>query len=195
VFFDFSFMQGAPFYSPSDPHGLFNAWNAVVYYVTVIAVMFFMVGFDLWPLHKSPALMKQPVLGIVWTIVAGVLAGVVFYAGLAVARMDVAAFMVEVPIPFIFGTIIVLNMLQGSLFSSLRQPVKGVLNVVVIAVVGTGLARIYGGLSPMVTGKLTPGGPTYDFEIWLASALLSVTFPFLVFYAEFFKLWPLRKAQ
>jgi len=31
--------------------------------------------------------------------------------------------------------------------------------------------------------------------IWLASALLSVTFPSLVFYAEFFKLWPLRKAE
>ena len=37
-----------------------------------------------------------------------------------------------------------------------------------------------------------PGPPTYDFEIWLASALLSVTFPLLIFYAEIFKFWPLR---
>jgi hypothetical protein len=36
-----------------------------------------------------------------------------------------------------------------------------------------------------------PGPPTYDFEIWLASALLSVTFPLLIFYAEFFQFWPL----
>ena len=46
---------------------------------------------------------------------------------------------------------------------------------------------------PMVTGPLKPGGPTNDEEIWLASALLSVTFPALVSYAEFFKLWPLKK--
>ena len=37
-----------------------------------------------------------------------------------------------------------------------------------------------------MTGKLAYGPPTYDFEIWLASALLSTTFPFLMFYAAFF---------
>lgn len=48
----------------------------------------------------------------------------------------------------------------------------------------------------MITGTLAPGLPAYDFEIWLATALLSVTFPLLVFfYAEFFKLWPLREAE
>jgi hypothetical protein len=43
-----------------------------------------------------------------------------------------------------------------------------------------------------VTANL-PLGPTPadDFERWLASALLGVTFPFLIFYAEFFKMWPL----
>ena len=30
-----------------------------------------------------------------------------------------------------------------------------------------------------------------DYERWLASALLGVTFPFLIFYAEFYKMWPL----
>jgi len=86
-------------------------------------------------------------------------------------------------------------MLQGSLYGTLTQPGKGVATVVTIALVGGLLAKVYGTLSPMITGTLKPGLPTYDFEIWLASALLSVTFPSLVFYAEFFKLWPLRKAQ
>ena len=67
--------------------------------------------------------------------------------------------------------------------------------MVVIALVGTALARLYGALAPSITGALKSGPPAYDFEIWLASALLSVTFPFLVFHAEIFKLWPLRKAQ
>jgi hypothetical protein len=196
VFFDFSFMQGAPFYQAAlDPHGMFNAWNAVVYYVTVIAAMFFVVGFDLWPMHKFPAIMRQPVLGVVWTVVSAALGWVFFYLGTAVAKMDVAVFMVTVPIPFIFGTIIVLNMLQGSLFPNFKPPLKGVLNVALIAIVGTALARFYGAMAPSVTGVLKSGPPGYDFEIWLASALLSVTFPFLVFHAEIFKLWPLRASE
>jgi hypothetical protein len=50
---------------------------------------------------------------------------------------------------------------------------------------------MYGALAPTVTGNLTIGPPGNDFERWLASALLAVTFPFLIFYAEFFKMWPL----
>ena len=94
--------------------------------------------------------------------------------------------MVRVPVPFIFGTIVVLNMLQGSLFANYQQPMKGILNVVAVVVIGQVAVATYGALAPMVTGPVAPGPPTYDFEIWLASALLSVTFPLLIFYAEFF---------
>jgi len=58
--------------------------------------------------------------------------------------------------------------------------------------VGTVLALMYGALAPVVTGVLAPGPPGNDFERWLASALLGVTFPFLIFLAEFFKMWPLK---
>jgi len=194
VFFNYGFMQGAPVYVAAlDPHGLFNAWSAVVYYVTVIAVMFLMLSFDLWPLTKFPAIMKQPVLGFVWSATCLVLGYVAFYIGIKVLRMDVVSFMVHVPVAFIFGTIIVLNMLQGSLFPKMTQPLKGVLNIVTVGVVGTFLFAIYEALSGKVTGALKVGPPTYDFELWIASALLGVTFPLLIFHAEFFKLWPLKR--
>jgi hypothetical protein len=195
VFFDYGFMQGAPVYVPAlDPHGLFNAWSALVFYVTALAGMFFVLSFDLWPMTTSPAVMRQPVLGLVWTIVAIALGGLAFYIGVNVMGMDVVAFMIRVPVPFIFGSIVVLNMLQGSLFAKVAQPAKGVLNVVAVVIIGTVLSLLYGVLAPTVTGALHAGPPAYDFEIWLASALLGVTFPFLIFYAEFFKMWPLRKA-
>ena len=194
VFFDYSFLKGAPVYSAAlDPHGMFNAWNAVVYYVTVIAVMFLMLSFDLWPLTKFPAIMKQPVLGLVWSAICLVLGYVAFYVGVKAMKMDVVSFMVHVPVAFIFGTIIVLNMLQGSLFGKLSQPLKGVLNMTAVVVVGTLLFELYGALSGRVTGALKVGPPTYDFELWIASALLGVTFPLLIFHAEFFKLWPLKR--
>ena len=194
VFFDYSFMAGAPVYVASlDPHGLFNANSATVFYVTVIAVLFLLLHFDLWPFTTSPGLMKQPVLGIVWTILALVLGGAAFYIGTVTMAMDSMLFLVRVPIPFIFGTIIVLNMLHNSMFASLQQPAKGIANAVAAAVIGNLLAMMYGALAPTVTGNLAIGPPGNDFERWLASALLGVTFPFLIFYAEFFKMWPLAK--
>jgi hypothetical protein len=196
LFFNYSFLQGAPFYKPSlDPQGLFNGWNALVFYITVIGVMFWDLNFDLWPFTRYPVLMQQPSLGIVWSLSALVFGGLVFYIGVGLLGMDVVSFMVKVPIPFIFGTIIVLNMLQNSLYAKLTQPLKGLLNVIASAVVGSVLAIIYGSLAPVITGPVNPGPPTYDFEIWLASALLGVTFPFLIFHAEFFKMWPFAKAE
>jgi hypothetical protein len=194
IFFNYEFMAGAPIYVPSiDPHGLFNGWSALVFYVTALAGMFLIIAFDLWPLTTSPAIMKQPVLGIVWTIAALAIGAVAFYVGVDVMHMDVVHFLVTVPVPFIFGSIVVLNMLQNSLFATLTQPAKGLANTAAIVIIGVALARVYGLLAPMVTGTLNAGPPAYDFEIWLASSLLSVTFPFLIFYAEFFQYWPLSK--
>ncbi len=196
VFFDYGFMKGAPLYvAAQDPHGLFNANSALVFYVTAVAVLFLLLHFDLWPLSTLPSLMKQPVLGIVWTILALALGGLAYYLGVNVLGMDPMAFLVTVPVPFIFGTIVVLNMLHGSVFAKFQQPMKGVLNTALAAVIGTVLAYGYGLLAPTLTGRLAAGPPGYDSERWLASALLAVTFPLLIFCAEFFKMWPLHKAR
>ena len=196
LFFDYTFMQGAPVYVASlDPHGMFTALNALVFYVTSLSIMFLLLSFDLWPLTKFHAVMQQPVLGIVWTAVCVLLGGLLFWIGMRVVQMDVMVFLVTVPIPYIFGSIIVLNMLQNSAMAKLTQPVKGIANALLVAVIGTGLAQLYRGLAPVVTGTLHSGPPTYELEIWLASALLAVTFPFLIFFAEFFKFWPLTKSE
>lgn len=196
ICYDYSFMQGAPVYVPSlDPHGIFNAWSVTVWYVTTIGIMFLMLHFDLWPLTLSPSVMKQPVLGLVWTLIAAVLGTAAYWIFVTLIGMDVVAFLVAVPISFIFGTIIVLNMLQGSLFPSFKQPVKGLMSATMAMAVGIILGRIYATLSHWTTGTIHPGPPSYDLEIWTASALLGVTFPFLIFSAEFFKLWPFKKAE
>ena len=196
VLFDFGFMQGAPVYvAAQDPHGLFPAWHALVFYLSCLSAMFLMVNFDLWPLTNFPDVMRQPRLGVAWTLVVLALGGAAFFAGVGAMGMDPVAFMVRVPVPFIFGTIVVQNMLKGSLFSKQTQPAKGVLNVLAVIVIGQVLSRLYGAMAPILTGPLNPGPPTYDFEIWLASALLSVTFPFLIFYAELFRFWPLRNGS
>ncbi len=196
LFFNYGFMQGASVYVPAlDPHGLFNAWNALVVFVTATSAMFLMLCFDLWPLAARPALMRQPLLGTIWT--AGVLgiAAIAVFIGEGLLRMDAPVFMVRVPIPFIFGTIIVLNMMQGSIFAGFSQPLKGVLNACTAAVIGGALARLFGALEPIVSGNAQSGPPGYVFEIWLASTLLAVTFPFLIVFADLFQFWPLRRTE
>jgi len=196
VFFDYRFMADAPVYiAAQDPKGLFPAWNALVFYLSCLAGMFFIINFELWPLTTVPGVMRQPTLGVAWTVAAIVLGGLAFYVGVVAMGMDPVAFMVRVPVPFIFGTIVVQNMLKASLFAGAKQPMKGILNVVAVVVIGELLSILYGRLAQVVTGALKPGPPTYDFEIWLATALLSVTFPLLIFYAEFFQFWPLQHAS
>ena len=118
VFFNYGFMRDAPVYvAAQDPQGLFPAWHALVFYLSCLSAMFLMVNFDLWPLTTSPGIMRQPVLGVVWTLAVLALGGAVFYVGVGVMGIDPVAFMVRVPVPFIFGTIVVQNMLKGSLFA------------------------------------------------------------------------------
>jgi tryptophan-rich sensory protein len=196
ILFDYSFMQGAPVYVASlDPHGFFNAVNALVVYVTALSVMFLMLSFDLWPLVKTPALMRQPILGIVWTVIALTIGIAGFLIGTSILHMDPMAFLVAVPVPLIFGSIVVLNMLQNSVFGGLTQPLKGVANVASVVIIGELLALAYRAVEPLTSGALAAGPPAYDLEIWIASALLAVTFPFLIFFAEFFKFWPLTKPE
>jgi hypothetical protein len=194
VFFSYEFMKEAPVYVASlDPHGLFNAWSALVYIVTALSIMFLMLHFELWPLRRWPAVMNQPVLGLVWTAIALIVAAGVFRIGINVYRMDTVQFMVTVPISFIFGTIVTLNMLEGSLFKNRKQPIKGLLSAVAAVLIGTGLSWMYQSLAGIVTGRLHSGPPSYDFEIWLASSLLAVTFPFLIISAVFFDFWPFKQ--
>jgi hypothetical protein len=109
--------------------------------------------------------------------------------------LDPMYVLTRITAPFIFGTIIVLNMLQNSLFATLAQPLKGIANLLTASAIGAALAQVYGLVSPTLVGTLPSGAPGYEYEIWLVNALLSVTFPFLIYYAAFLNYWPLAKAM
>ena len=193
---NFEYLQGAPVYVPSaDPHGLFTAWNVVVYYMSALTVLFSWLCFDLWPLTARPAIMKQPTLGIIVTGTSLVLGYVLFAIGVDGLKIQNVEFLLRVPIAVIFGTILVLNMCQNSVSAS-RQPVKGAINLLVSAVVGSLLLLMYQWLEPAISGPVPPGPEPFQreqFQVWTANALLSVTFPFLVFYAAYFNFWPLAR--
>jgi hypothetical protein len=196
VFFNYEFLRSTPVYLDSAPQGAFDAVSALVFYVTILAGMFLMLHFDLWPLTGSPSLMKQPMLGVVWTLIAIVVGSVAMAVTTTRLALDPMYVLTRITAPFIFGTIVVLNMLQGSLFAGLRQPLKGIANALTAVVIGSVLAQLYGRVHGMVIGvELSSGSPGYDYELWLVNALLSVTFPFLIFYAAYFAFWPIAAAE
>ena len=193
VFFNYDFMQGAPVYLASAPHGMFNAIMALVFHVTALAVMFLVLCFDLWPLTSSPAIMKQPVLGLVWSAIAlgGCGAGDVDWHRRLRHGSD--------GVPHRRHRAVHLRHDHRAehaaelAVGSMTQPAKGLANAIGAAVIGVVLAHLYVALAPIVTGTLASGPPGYDLEVWLANALLSVTFPFLIYYAVFFGYWPVQR--
>ena len=193
AFFNYDFLKDAPVYLQSAPHGTFNGVVALVFYVTMLAGMFLLLHFDLWPLTTSPALMKQPVLGLAWVLIAAAVGAVVMWVTFRRLALDPMYVLTRITAPFIFGTIIVLNMLQNSLFARVRQPLKGVVNTIAAALIGGVLAQLYGRVDRLLVGiELPSGAPGYEYELWLVNALLSVTFPFLIFGAAYFDFWPLK---
>ena len=193
--FNYDFLKGAPVYVASlDPQGPFDAWTALVFIVTCMAAAFLILHFDLWPFTTKPQLMRQPVLGLVWTLAAAVISALVCYLGIGVVGMAAPTFLTTVTVPLLFGSIVVLITLEGSLYRGLRQPLRGVVSAATAAVVGIGLARLYVAVSGTLTGDVAWGAPSFEGEVWLASALLAVTFPFLAYHADYFGMWPLKAA-
>jgi len=197
-FFDFSFLEGTPYYAPAiHPSGVFNAWDALSFAVTTVAVILAVVELDFWPLSviakKAPAMGKQPVwslMGTVWVLLIAYIVRSIFVNGLG---MDVVVYAVKVPICMIFGEFIMLLLMQTYPVQTAKQPAKGLTLVVLSIVLAVAMYYLYAWFCLLVTGGLTSGPPEYAHELWLANALLAVTFPVIVVYTGFFNFWPLTE--
>ena len=192
IFFDFSFLQGAPVYFPdADPGGMFMAWIPMSFAVTTVAMILTLVLFDFWPVA---GISNSSVKVLAASAVVILLGAVVYYAGVHVAGMDRVRYLSVVPVSYIFGIFLPLSLMQGSLFSNLKQPLKGLALAVFCAVAALILQQIYLLMGPIVSGPLAAGPEGhYQEELWLASALLGLTFPVLVVVTDYFDFWPLKK--
>lgn len=190
--FDFSFLQGAPVYfSGADPGGMFMAWTPMSFAVTTVAMILTLVLFDFWPV----AGIRNPgVKVLAATALVLLLAALIYYLVVCLAGMDKVRYMSMVPVSYIFGIFLPLSLMQGSLFPHLEQPLKGLALAVFCAVAALILQQIYLLMGPIVSGPLVAGPEGhYQEELWLASALLGLTFPVLVVVTDYFDFWPLKK--
>ncbi|OPY65814.1 MAG: hypothetical protein A4E57_03033 [Syntrophorhabdaceae bacterium PtaU1.Bin034] len=197
--FNFGFAKGAPFYSVAlDPGGAFNAWVVLSFFLTALAVILAWAELDFWPLSlippKAPAFGRQPIWGIVVSLLVIVISLIVQSIFLS-AGMDVVVYAVKVPICIIFGEFIMLLLFQTSPVQTVRQPGKGIVLIVLSVVLSVVMYHLYSWFSFLVAGSLPSGPPAYVLELWLATALLSFTFPVIATYTGAFNYWPLTEPR
>ncbi len=200
TFMDFSFLKGAPFYRDwLDPQGAFNAWVTISFILSTAAIILAFAELDFWPFSsmaaKSPALGKQPVWGIMVTITVLILAYLlrkIFVDGFG---MDTVVYAVRVPMCLIFGEFIMLLMFQTAPVQTVKQPLKGFILIIFTIILAVVMYYLYAWLSGFVHGKMPSGAPSYVFELWVATSLLSVTFPLITIYSSFFNFWPLTEPK
>lgn len=195
TFYDFSFMKGAPFYAAHlDPIGLFNAFEFLAWWVTFVTVLLLLVEFDFWPLssiaRSVPTLGKQPIFGLLGTVLSVIITHIIYYFFVTMMRMDPVVFMLRTQIVTIFGQFIMILMFQTAPFQTVAQPLKGFLLLIANVLLGQVLYYPYSWLCLWITGGLPSGPPGYVFELWMAPAFLGITFSLMVIYSQFFGFWP-----
>ena len=200
VFFDFAFLEGSPAYlARLDPKGLFTAWDPVAFIVAFGAVLLCFVLFDFWPVtvlaRRRPAAARQPLFGLLSAGIVALVTLAVWGAAVGLAGVDPVVFMVRVPVVVIFGVFIVLTLFQGGGFARLRQPVKGIAMTATVVGAAAAMELLYGVAARLIVPGIAAGAPTYGLELWLATAMLGVTFPVIVAFCDGFGFWPLPRAR
>jgi hypothetical protein len=196
VCFSYIFLRDAPFYdSVLDPKGAFDARYAVTMLVASVGSMLALVALDFCPVRKLaqvfPMFERQPWRGLASLGVVALMTAVLWLVCVIWWRMDIATFQAEVCVSFIFGMFVLLEMLQGKIFPRVDQPLKGCLVIGVAALIAIAAYALYGSVAVQLRG-LADLSSSRALETWISTAMLAITFPGMVVFANFFEFWPLR---
>lgn len=174
------------------------AWLPFFASISSAMLMLCLTLLDFWPTaalaKRLPVLGKQPFFGVVNAVLIAGLAALVWRVIVGAQGMDVVGYMTRICIAMIFGIFVLLVMLEGVPALKPAQPWRGLVLTAGATVLATALLGLYQ-LVALHRFKLPAGQPSYALELWLASAMLGVTFPAMVFYASYFKFWPLENGQ
>ena len=100
----------------------------------------------------------------------------------------------RVAVSLIYGIFLVNLMTGHQLLADWGQPRRGMTLTVIAAALAIAMYAVYSHSAPVIARHaLAAGSPAYELEIWVANAMLGITFPLMVVFAGFFEFWPLKR--
>ncbi len=173
----------------SVPHGAFFAWDVLVFLVTAISGLF------LAPVLRLGG-PSGPARALPGTLACLAWGAVLYGVGVGVFGMDPVGFMVAVPVPVLFGGLIVVVLTRGGFYPGQPQGrwANGLATLATIIVMGTALVWVFRGVLALTHPELAWGAPRYGGEIWIANATLAFTFGLLSVVSDFYDLWPVTRS-
>jgi len=174
------------------PAGVFEPWFIIVTMITTLAVIFALALYKQMPIKFFVHRLPQPLSGIFTLGTVLIISWAIMQIVIRL-QIDLVAFMVQGPISFLFGLFIIQDTTGNSLFLHRREFARGGILTAICLVLGISLYQAFEVFEKWWTGGLVAGPPMYQKELWLANAMLSVTFPMIIVIMNFFKGWPIIK--
>lgn len=197
IFFNYEAVaEIAPWYvSDIDPKGIYNFVDAIVFIITTCPIILYLALFDNWLLDKW--IKKQPYKAIINTVLVLLIAYLFQSFFVLIVDMDRTVYMVLIPICMVFGSFLVNNMTQFSLFNQQSQPYKGIYKIILATILGLSMYVIYYNMAPFITGNNMVSGleGNYQLDLWIADTMLGISFPLIIVLTDFFGFWPIKSRK
>lgn len=190
---NFKFIANAPIYLPQlDGSGPIMAFDFLTFAVTTVASIMALIVIDFKPIVKLPGATSTP-LFILWAAISVLLLStVVKTTFVTILGLDQIEYMVMVPISFIFGAFILLNLYEKSLLTFFSESTHAYISIIICLFFAVIIYQLFMIIGPIVSGNMLAGSPSYELNFWVANAMLSVSFPLIVIYSDFLQHWPFR---
>ena len=184
------YAPGGPLSSFSHlaPHGP-APWESFLSFALVAMIpLWILVLLHMWPFTKSAALMKQPTMGIVGTLLCCLLGYALYFAGTGIMNIEPLKLMI-IAISYIFGMLMFLLIFQEWPGRGVKGPLGGVVNAV--CGIPAGMLAYYGFLA-FCNSHFGPKAMVYPNNMFaMGGLMLGVIFPLWVLYTGFWDFWPL----
>lgn len=181
--------------SSSYPQGWLDAWSAITFSLVTVMVINAFSLLEFWPINlicdQNTAFKKQPVAGLVRAGFVIPIALLIFWIGTIAFEIPVIHFMVRFVVAFIFGEFIMLVLLETSPVEKVKQPIKGIFLIFCCALLALIMYWLYSSVALWFLNSSANTSALVDVDLWIATAMLGITFPLMVMYSGFFAFWPL----
>jgi hypothetical protein len=184
------YSQGGPLaaFTQMAPHGPIPWEWMIAYMLWIMVPMWILVHTGMWPISKFPGLMKQPIMGIVFTLICCIIGYVALKVGIDAMSIEPLKFLV-IGISYIFGLLMLLTVFQTWPGRTMKQPLGGLVN----AIVGIPLGIVgYYGVLAFCNWHFGVKAMVYPNNMFaIGGVMLGITFPVWVLYTGFWDFWPL----